>query len=122
MRKLQVREVTAPLIAGAKQLICIISNLLGSQTLKWLVGKALLQMLVLHHRRNEKCVERPSTGKEIPGAHRKKSFQGHARDKNDVESNEPLAPFPKKTAQVSLHQTVSEAEVKFRACQMQHNL
>lgn len=71
-------------------------------------------MLVPHHRRNEKCVERPSTGKEKPGAYRKKSFKGCARNKNDLEGNQPLAPFPKKTAQVSLHQTISETELKFR--------
>lgn len=41
-------------------------------------------------------MERPSTGKEIPGAHRKKSFKGCARNKEDLESNEPLSPFPKK--------------------------
>lgn len=67
-------------------------------------------------------MERPSTGKEIPGAHRNKGFKGHARNKNDLESNALLAPFPKKTAQVSLHQSISETELKFRACQMQHNL
>lgn len=82
----------------------------------------MLQMLVLHHRRNEKHMERPRAGEEIPGAHRKKSFKGHARNKNDLGINEPLAPFPKKTAQVSLHQTISETELKFRVCQMQQSL
>lgn len=118
LRKLQIWEVTAPLIAWAKQLIFTISSPLGSKTLKWLIWKALFQMLVLHHRRGEKCMERPSSGKEMPGAHRKKSFKGRARNKNDLEGSEPLAPFPKKTAQVSLHQTYSETELKFRVCQM----
>lgn len=102
--------------------MCTISNPVGSETLKWLVWKALLQMLVLHHRRNEKCVERPSRGKKKPGAYRRKSFKGRARNKNDLEGNEPLDAFPKKTAQVSLHQTISETELKFRVCQTQHNL
>lgn len=66
-------------------------------------------------------MERPSTGKEIPGAHRKKSFKGCARNKKDLESNESLSPFPKKTAEVSLHQTISDTELKHRVCQTQHS-